>query len=43
MTTSSTDLFVGRDPELAELRTALDDVQSGRGRIVMLVGEPGIG
>ncbi len=43
VTTSSTDLFVGREPELAELRNALDDVQSGRGRIVMLVGEPGIG
>ena len=35
--------FVGRDRELGELRTALDDAVSGEGRLVMLAGEPGIG
>jgi predicted ATPase/class 3 adenylate cyclase len=36
-------VFVGRDRELGELRTALDDALSGRGRLLLLVGEPGIG
>jgi class 3 adenylate cyclase len=36
-------VFVGRDRELAQLREAFDDAVSGRGRILMLVGEPGIG
>ncbi len=35
--------FVGRRPELAELRLALEDTLSGQGRLVMLAGEPGIG
>ena len=35
--------FIGRQPEMASLTAALDDVLSGRGRLVMLVGEPGIG
>ncbi len=35
--------FVGRQRELAELQAALDDALSGRGRLVMLAGEPGIG
>ena len=35
--------FVGRQRELGELVAALDDAMSGRGRLVMLVGEPGIG
>ncbi len=35
--------FVGRDRELGELHTALEDALSGQGRLVMLVGEPGIG
>ena len=35
--------FIGRQPELAVLTTALDDAISGRGRLVMLAGEPGIG
>ena len=35
--------FVGRERELEELRTALDDAVSGQGRMVMLAGEPGIG
>jgi class 3 adenylate cyclase/tetratricopeptide (TPR) repeat protein len=36
-------VFVGRDHELTQLRTALDDSLSGRGHVLMLVGEPGIG
>lgn len=35
--------FVGRESELARLRTALDDAAAGRGRCVFLSGEPGIG
>ena len=35
--------FVGRETELAELKASLEDAISGRGRLVMLVGEPGIG
>ena len=35
--------FVGRRRELDELIKALEDALSGRGRMVMLVGEPGIG
>jgi DNA-binding CsgD family transcriptional regulator/tetratricopeptide (TPR) repeat protein len=37
------DVFVGREREIAELTAALDDALAGRGRLVMLVGEPGIG
>ena len=37
------DTFVGRLRELEGLRGALDDAIAGRGRIVMLAGEPGIG
>ncbi len=40
--TTSAD-FVGRQRELGELVAALDEAMSGRGRLVMLVGEPGIG
>ena len=36
-------VFVGRQREMAELKAALDDAMSGRGRLVMLAGEPGIG
>lgn len=36
-------VFVGRDAELERLRSALEDSLSGHGRILMLVGEPGIG
>ena len=36
-------VFVGRDAELETLRAALEDSLSGHGRILMLVGEPGIG
>jgi class 3 adenylate cyclase len=35
--------FVGRAAELAQLRAALDDTTKGHGRVVMVVGEPGIG
>jgi predicted ATPase len=35
--------FVGRDSELAELVAGLDDAFAGRGRLFLLVGEPGIG
>ena len=35
--------FVGRERELAQLIEALDDAVAGRGRLVLLVGEPGIG
>ena len=36
-------VFVGREAELERLRTAFDEAFSGRGRVVMLVGGPGIG
>ncbi|HEY6959469.1 MAG TPA: adenylate/guanylate cyclase domain-containing protein [Candidatus Limnocylindria bacterium] len=35
--------FVGRESELAWLADAMRDVDAGRGRILALVGEPGIG
>jgi DNA-binding SARP family transcriptional activator len=35
--------FVGREGELAELIGGLDDALAGRGRLFLLVGEPGIG
>ena len=35
--------FVGRERELGELRAAFDDAVNGNGRLVMVVGEPGIG
>ena len=36
-------LFVGREREMGELRAALEDSLAGHRRLVMLVGEPGIG
>ena len=36
-------VFVGREAELERLRTAADEAFAGRGSVVMLVGEPGIG
>ena len=36
-------VFVGRQREMGELKAALEGALSGRGRVVMLVGEPGIG
>jgi DNA-binding CsgD family transcriptional regulator len=37
------DIFVGRDEVVAELVRALEATLEGRGRLVTLVGEPGIG
>ena len=37
------DVFVGRHQEMDQLKAALEDALSGRGRMVTLVGEPGIG
>ncbi|MCI0825634.1 MAG: serine/threonine-protein kinase PknK, partial [Chloroflexi bacterium] len=36
-------VFVGRQREMGDLKACLEDTLSGRGRLVMLVGEPGIG
>jgi predicted ATPase/class 3 adenylate cyclase len=36
-------IFVGRERELDEMRGALEDTLAGRGRLLLLVGEPGIG
>ena len=36
-------VFVGRHREMGELKAALEGALSGRGRLVTLVGEPGIG
>lgn len=35
--------FVGRSPEVAELGAALDRAASGRGSLVLVAGEPGVG
>src|SRR5262249_58171735 len=35
--------FVGRDPEIEQLRRTLTLAQDGRGQLVALVGEPGVG
>ncbi|MBI4768291.1 MAG: protein kinase, partial [Deltaproteobacteria bacterium] len=36
-------IFVGREAELKQLKTAFDNALSGHGSLVMVVGEPGIG
>ena len=36
-------VFVGRQREMGELKAALEDAMSGRGKLITLVGEPGIG
>ena len=36
-------VFVGRQQQMGELKGCLEDALSGRGRLVTLVGEPGIG
>ena len=36
-------IFVGRQREMAVLTAALDATLSGKGQMVMLSGEPGIG
>jgi class 3 adenylate cyclase len=35
--------FVGRDAELEQLRQALERAAAGRGQVVAIVGEPGVG
>ncbi|HYE90882.1 MAG TPA: AAA family ATPase, partial [Terriglobales bacterium] len=40
---AATTPFVGRDAELATLRTAMDDAFAGRARVVALLGEAGVG
>jgi class 3 adenylate cyclase/tetratricopeptide (TPR) repeat protein len=35
--------FVGRDDELVQLRQALERSRTGRGQVVVVVGEPGVG
>jgi DNA-binding winged helix-turn-helix (wHTH) protein/class 3 adenylate cyclase len=35
--------FVGRQPELTTLQTVLAQVEAGRGQVVGIVGEPGLG
>jgi tetratricopeptide (TPR) repeat protein len=40
---ASAPTFVGREAELAELASGLDDAFAGRGRLFLLAGEPGIG
>jgi len=37
------DLYVGRERELGQITTALDGAAAGRGQLIMLIGEPGIG
>jgi class 3 adenylate cyclase/tetratricopeptide (TPR) repeat protein len=36
-------IFVGREREVDKLRAGLEDALGGRGRLLMIVGEPGIG
>jgi serine/threonine protein kinase/tetratricopeptide (TPR) repeat protein len=36
-------VFVGREDQLEQLRRGVDDALSGRGSVLLLVGEPGIG
>ena len=36
-------VFVGRENELKQLKTAFDNALSGNGSLIMIVGEPGIG
>jgi class 3 adenylate cyclase/tetratricopeptide (TPR) repeat protein len=35
--------FVGRDPEMDQLRLTLERARSGHGQVVAIVGEPGVG
>src|SRR5262245_23979888 len=36
-------IWLGRSRELAEIEVALDELAQGRGRLVLVTGEPGIG
>lgn len=40
---SRNDIFIGRQREMAELEAGLDSALAGRGRLILLAGEPGIG
>jgi hypothetical protein len=42
-TTTATESLFDRDAEVALLREALADARDGRGRLVIVEGEPGIG
>jgi eukaryotic-like serine/threonine-protein kinase len=42
-TRATTRPFVGRAYELGELQAGLEDASSGRGRLLLVTGEPGIG
>ena len=35
--------FIGRDAEIEQIRRALDLARAGRGQLVAIVGEPGVG
>src|SRR5437667_1553880 len=35
--------FIGRDAEIEQIRRALDLARAGRGQLVVIVGEPGVG
>jgi hypothetical protein len=39
----ATGVFVGREAEMDRLRAAFEEALSGRGRVVLLMGDPGIG
>jgi tetratricopeptide (TPR) repeat protein len=41
--TRSLSQFVGRDAETTQIHAAMDRARSGRGQVVALVGEPGVG
>lgn len=43
MTQLEGEVFVGREQEMHVLRTGLEDACLGRGRLLLLAGEPGIG
>ena len=43
LNSSAGGVFVGRQQEMGDLKAALEDALSGRGRLVTLVGEPGMG
>ena len=43
MTAAGGPSFVGRERELAQIGGALDGAAAGRGQLVLLAGEPGIG
>lgn len=40
---ASAAVFVGREPELAEVIGGLEDALAGHGRLFLLIGEPGVG